>query len=145
MPDINVEDFSLEACDVQPMPMMSITEEHLTEVCKVAFPTGSRVLGGVTSDSDYDYVLTELEYKHLVQAYDIPHSQPFAYINYPSKSVKYLCGDKIINLIVTISDEVKQAWIKTTHDYLELVNVNIPISKDLRVAIFSYFRTINGI
>jgi len=141
--------FLEECCDVvkcsREVEFADMTTNQLAEVKLIAVSTGSRVLGGATIESDYDYVITNDEYDLLVTNHALPKADPIAHTNYPSRSIKYNCEGEIINLIVADNDRIKQAWNNTTQNYLGLVNTNVIIPKDLRIMIFSYFRVLNGI
>ena len=117
--------------------------EHiiLSEIPKVGYFTGSRVLGGSTEDSDFDYVMTEAEFKDLRNNTGLPLATSEKYTtSYQDGECSYKYEDSkgTITNIIIVPTTVKKRWIVATQRYLRLVNKEEPITKDLRVLIFSH-------
>ena len=100
---------------------------------KRVYPTGSRVIGGSTPDSDWDYVIEAQYVSDLLGRYllDLGFVVAEGADGYEARcSVSYRCG--AINLIVCNGRSYFENWIKAT----EVAKVIQPDSKEQRVLIF---------
>lgn len=110
-------------------------------VLEKGFPTGSRVIGGFTDNSDYDYVMLEKDYLNhtfTTQPY-VPYNDLFG-----TSSVKVSYASNIINILVAQEQVQLDAWKFATKTYLEIYKkaecTKENNDKELRVKLFSALR-----
>ena len=133
----NVKPKQVEDKHIKKLPKCT---EHIIidAIARGGFLTGSRRLGGNNEKSDYDYVVSRGFYLELREDYGIPLAKRSGRYNLKNTASLYYEDSQgtQYNLIICDSDKMYNAWVNATKRYLELVNVDIEISRDIRVAIF---------
>lgn len=143
--------------EIKPLWVKVVSDNKLNELIKIVIKNGylcgSRKFELSNSRSDWDYVIKSdlvcdyLDIEGLIKYNE--NSQ------LPTLSAKILIENeeldeiKIINILVTISDNEYDAWVKSTEQFVELLKNDTfkEIVKDklTRVSIFERLRQLNGI
>jgi hypothetical protein len=134
---LNTKPKKVEDKHVKKLPKCT---EHIIidAIARGGFLTGSRKLGGSTESSDYDYIIDRAFMIELIDDYGTPYVKPSGKYNRkdtPSLYYEDSQGTEY-SLIVCKNEKMYNAWTVATKRYLKLVNTDIEISKDVRVAIF---------
>jgi predicted nucleotidyltransferase len=134
---LNTKPKKVEDKHVKKLPKCT---EHIIidAIARGGFLTGSRKLGGSTESSDYDYVVSREFFIELRDDYGIPWVEPSGKHNHKDASSLYYEDSQgtEYNLIVCKNEKMYNAWTVATKRYLKLVNTDLEISRDVRVAIF---------
>lgn len=109
--------------------------------------TGSRVLGGATKDSDFDFLVTGEAFGLHFFGKDIPEvsvdalnalCDEAAYGN-GTKSIKFLVDGRVINFIVCKDQYVFKEWAQATEFYKRHIT-NTDFDKGWRIQLFQSIR-----
>lgn len=117
-----------------------LTELEYHTMLDIGFYTGSRVLGGFTDTSDYDYVMLEQDYidNNFIYPYT-PYDDLFG-----TSSIKVSYNSMIVNILVTQQQTQLDSWKFATKTYLELCEKlkgnTQNINKEMRVKLFECLR-----
>lgn len=124
--------------DIEDTTPKTMSWEMLRQIKIRGLATGSRVLGGATASSDWDYVLTQ---RQLIAAanlagFQLPEIEAGDYdtVNFKMPTPS---GDDI-NVIIAGNDKVKAEWDYATKEYRQLMKE--VVGRPTRVAIFQYLR-----
>ena len=125
-------------------------------VLKSGCLTGSRKFGLFNEKSDWDYFIkyelisdfVDLKFlKKYHESSDLP-TLSFNIFIFNGECEVYP-ADKVINVLVCLSDGEYNAWFKSTEQFVNMLRNDdmllVAKSKDVRVAIFEELRRINGI
>ena len=128
------------------MDMKCKNEAQLISICnwiKRQFHTGSRVIGGATDESDYDYVATlesASEFCSLIGLETLTEKEAATYVDLRFMSFKYRTSEQSpwLNLIVVMDDIDLQAWKYATETCKEWVwaGKNLWATKGARCQLF---------
>ena len=114
----------------------------LEKIYNKSVATGSRILGGVTEQSDHDYIIKEKDFSEIYNEFqnDFAFTCPSGYGEYSdTESVKVVVSNKVVNLIVCKKDEVYKGWVRATEDYLKYIDKDSVTDKQTRIKLFQLF------
>jgi hypothetical protein len=132
-------------------PKFSISPDCVPKLIKIikqhGFLTGSKKFGLNTNDSDIDYVILS---DYVVDIVDLNLLNEYnENCLLPCLSLKIKFSNMILNVIVAKNENELNAWIKSTNQFVDLLNNKIfkkaMIDKDTRINFFERLREINGI
>lgn len=115
--------------------LSTLSQEQMNIINILGYRTGSQILGGVTEDSDHDFVMLQSDYD---ANFNFPYSQ-YGDI-FGTTSVKQWFNGDCINILVTETQTQFDAWVYATETYQTLVSK--PVNKELRVKLFSALREV---
>lgn len=125
--------------------MKAKSESQLIALCHMitlgGFPTGSRIFGVETKNSDYDYVMD------MATAYPMYRELGIEPFKEPSEdyagnfiSLKYKSGEKWINLILVPTEYDLEAWIYAT-EQMQRMRIDLIRDTFMRKAYFGWLLT----
>ena len=115
--------------------LSTLSQEQMNIIIALGYRTGSQVLGGVTEDSDHDFVMYQSDYdKH----FNFPYSQYGGIFG--TASVKQWFNGDCINILIAKEQHHYDAWVYATETFQTLVSK--PVNKELRYQLFSALREV---
>ncbi len=118
-----------------------ISERCYKLLSNLSFSTGSRVFGGYSDESDYDFLISASNFSRLNKKYSIPSCYDSGEYNTDFFEVVYLkYQDKVLNVLIFKDDFVYKLYVDTTKIVRFLVRFTffrkLCESKDMRVLLF---------
>lgn len=129
------------------LPLEEALKPIVAIAVKKGFLTGSRKFKLETKDSDYDFVVKQEEVNDHIDMRFLKKYNENSHL--PTLSVKIKIGSKIFNILTTVEDREHQAWIKSTDQFIEMMENptfrTLAAHKRFRVGVFEGLRDFNGI